>query len=171
VNGLLGATEILVSDDQITDWDGTLLAKIRRPQGTARTLFFSAEGWLELTRPDGSVILRAADPTGTEVKSIWVEDPQQNRIGMVTKTGRLPFSDDFEVMEESGQVIGQIRGKGLRRDYVITQLNGMEVAAAGLQGNTWVVDLSPDISPEWERLSIAFIIATEEAKGRLPNTG
>jgi hypothetical protein len=171
VNGLLGATEILMSDDEITDWDGTRLAKIRRPRGTARTLFFSAQDWLELAYPDGSLILRTADPGGTTLKSIWVEDPENNRDGVISKTGRLPFSDDFEITGESGQVIGRIRGKGLRTDYVVTDLGGTEVAAGGLQGGTWVIDLSPKISESWERLCLAFFIATEEVSHRLGDTG
>ncbi|MFI0350670.1 hypothetical protein [Actinomadura sp. 9N407] len=163
-NALLGTRELLYSHGDLKDWDGTSFADLRYPRGTWRTLFMTTDQKVRLIRPDGSVLLSIERPEGRKVKTVPVWDGQDQRVGTIKSQGGLRLtSEAFNVLDGAGDILGAIRGSHARQKYEVFEADDQKVASTVLQGDTWAIDLEPNLTDDWTRLIVGFTVAAMEA--------
>jgi hypothetical protein len=159
---MFGVTELMVSEEEITDVEGRRLAEIQRPQMSLRRFFSASRDGLGVVRPDGMPLLRLEKPEGERIRSLWVEAPEGARIGVIKGRRRLVFAGgDHDVHTQDGKVIGTARSGRMLDTVQLTDAAGASLAVGARQGETWTVELQPAVSDDWTRFTLAFVIATE----------
>jgi hypothetical protein len=135
---------------------------LRQPKVSLRRFFAASRDGLAVVQPDGTPLLRLEKPEGERIRSLWVEGADGARIGGIKGRRRLVFAGgDHDVHAEDGKVIGTARSGRLLDSLELTDAVGVRVASGTRQGETWMVDLTPAISDDWTRFTVAFVIATE----------
>ncbi|MEO3826960.1 hypothetical protein [Actinomadura sp. B10D3] len=153
---LFGTGEFLYYQGVCRAWNGELLAEIRQPRGSWRTLFLGAGDRVRLARPDGAPILTTVLPRGTPVRDVPVEDASRTLVGTIRRRGR-----DFIVENSLSVPIGDIRFD--RNTHVMTDLHRHSIAlGAQRPDSAWRVDLRPGISNTDARLFLAFVMVMDE---------
>ncbi|WP_067806778.1 hypothetical protein [Actinomadura formosensis] len=168
---LFGTDELLFSDDTFTDWDGVVLAKVKRPRWNWRSMFTSP-GDLEVVRADGLSLFTMPELDGEDVDELRVTTTDEIPPALVRKKRGLSILNlGFTVLDGNGTTLGTIETNHAWDSLAATLLSGLPVAAAEVSGRSWTLSLKPEGSATWNVVLLAMVIAADEMQNRLSGMG
>ncbi|WP_030173570.1 hypothetical protein [Spirillospora albida] len=153
---LFSTGELLYANGTFANWAGEVLAEMRHPRGTWRTLFLTTDDRVRLVRPDGDLVLRTVLPDGSTVRRVPVEDALEDPCGTVRRHRR-----GYTVEDSSGAPTGTIAVDG--NTYVMSDAQQQAMGSGTERPDAWQIELSPRISDTGARLFLAFVMAMDEA--------
>ncbi|TDB82951.1 hypothetical protein E1264_30420 [Actinomadura sp. KC216] len=172
MSALFGTGELLFSDDVFTDWEGAVLARVRRPRQTWRTMFTSG-GKLQVVRADETLLFEMPNVDTGGVDEFRVEAADGIPPASVRKRRKLsPLKLEYTVQDDAGTPLGAVKTNPAWSPVEAEGTSGSPVATARLTGgHSWTVDLRANTSPGWDAVMLAMVIIADEMQGELSGMG
>ncbi|MFI0407764.1 hypothetical protein [Actinomadura sp. 3N508] len=169
---LFGTGELLFSDDVFTDWEGTVLARVKRPRQTWRTMFTSG-GNLQIVRADETLLFEMPNVDTSGVDELRVETVDGILPASIKKKRRLlPLKLEYTVQDDTGTSMGTIKTNPAWSPVEAEETSGSPVATVRLSGaHSWTVDLQANTSTSWDVVMLAMVIIADEMQGELSGMG
>ncbi|MBW8485275.1 hypothetical protein [Actinomadura parmotrematis] len=163
MSGFLGHRELLLVEDRLATWERDVLATVRRPRGSWRTLFLTTDRTIWLERPDGARLLGVELTAGNgRVEHVDVLDAAGERFARIPRRPGGLTGERFEIFDGAGAVAGEISGSGVTQEHTVRDARRTDVArGSGTEGDRRV-SLSPQCSAPLAAAFVGFNVAYAE---------